>query len=413
MSQQIKIVHQKTNPEEPINPELTSPANPEPAPPKKRSSAWMIILIIIISLIFGGIGGALAQKIIIPFIEQKYLAKNDQVVVSGKTENITVKENSATIDAVKKVNPSVVSIIGNQSVQDIFGGVSTQKSAGTGFVLTSDGLILTNKHVVSGNNAQYTVLTSDGQDYKATIAATDPANDLAVVKIDAKNLPVLELGDSSQLVPGQEAIAIGNALGEYQNTVTAGVISAVGRAVSAGDTQGGNTETIEGAIQTDAAINPGNSGGPLINIGAQVVGINTAVDQNGQTIGFAIPINVIKPLDNFINSVRAGKIIRPMLGVSYIPITKELAALNKLSVVEGALVAKGSGNNPAVSPGGPADSAGIEEGDIITAVNGQKIDKNNSLSYLIQQLKPGEEVELTVLRNGQEQKIKVKLGQMS
>ncbi len=378
--------------------------------PPKKSGAWRIVAIILVSLLFGGIGGVLADKVIVPFIEQK-LAHQENVVLPDKTENVTVQENSATIEAVKKVSPAVVSILTTRNVEDIFGQTTQQKGGGTGFILTSDGLVLTNKHVASDKNASYTVLTSDGKDLKATIAAVDPANDIAVLKVDAKNLPVVNLGDSSTLVAGQQSIAIGNALGEYQNTVTAGVISAVGRAIVAGDT-GGSSERIEGAIQTDAAINPGNSGGPLVNILGQVVGINTAVDQGGQTIGFSIPINVIKPIDNFIKGVRAGKIVRPMIGIRYIPITKELASLQKLPVSDGALVYKGSGGTAAVVLGSPADQAGIEDGDIITAVNGQKIDQTHSLSFLIQQMKPGDEVELTLLRDGKEQKIKLKLGEM-
>jgi len=406
MSQEIKI--QKINSGD--DSEFATENLPPKNQPPKKSGGRRIVWMIIISLIFGGIGGVLADKLIFPFIEQK-LAHNKNVVLPEKVEKVTVQENSATIEAVKKVSPAVVSILTTRNVEDIFGQTTQQKGGGTGFILTSDGLILTNKHVASDKNASYTVLTSDGKDLKATIMAADPANDLAVLKVDAKNLPIVEIGDSSELVPGQDVIAIGNALGEYQNTVTAGVISAVGRAIVAGDTQG-SSERIEGAIQTDAAINPGNSGGPLVNIEGQVVGINTAVDQNGQTIGFAIPINVIKPIDNFIKSVRAGKIVRPMIGVRYIPITKELASMQNLPVSEGALVYKGSGGTAAVISGSPADQAGIQDGDIITYINGQKIDATHSLSSLIQQMKPGDEVELTILRDGKEQKVKLKLSEM-
>jgi serine protease Do len=406
MSKQIKIIAEKNNPN------IESPKQFESqtsSVPTRKLGFWRVFGIILISLIFGGVGGVLADRIVIPFVEQK-LAKQVNVVIPEKTEKVTVEENSATIESVKKVSPAVVSIVSTVNVQDIFGGTQTQKSGGTGFVLTSDGLILTNKHVAGDKNSTYSVLTSDGKDLQASILAIDPANDLAVLRVNAKNLPVVEIGDSSSLVPGQEVIAIGNALGEYQNTVTAGVVSAIGRAIVAGDTEGGS-ERIEGAIQTDAAINPGNSGGPLVNIRGQVVGINTAIDQGGQTIGFAIPINLIKPLDNFIKSAREGKIVRPLIGIRYIPITKELASINKLSVSEGALVYKDN-NSPAVVLGSPADDAGIEEGDIITTINGKKIDKDHSLSYLIQQYRPGDEVELVILRDGKEMKVKLKLGEM-
>jgi len=417
MSQKIKIVTTKTNPDEIDKIDNTVPETENFSSPQsqqvkvKKFGFWKILGIILISLIFGGIGGVLAQKIIIPFVEQK-LGKSGEIVVAEKTENVTVEESSATISAVKKVNPSVVSIVSTKNVSDIFGGSSSQQSAGTGFILTSDGLIITNKHVAGDKNAKYYVLTTDGKNFDATVSAIDPVNDIAVLKVNATNLPVVTLGDSNSLVPGQNVIAIGNALGEYQNSVTAGVVSGIKRSVVAGDNTG-SSETIEGAIQTDAAINPGNSGGPLINIEGQVVGIDTAADQNGQTIGFAIPINLIKPMDTFIQNVREqGKIVRPLLGVRYIPINNELASLNNLPVSDGVLVYKGSGqDSQAVIAGSPAAEAGIKEGDIITAIDGQKIDTNHSLSSLIQNHKPGDEIELTILRDGKEKKVTLKLGE--
>jgi len=405
MSDQIKIVDDHSNLGQ--TPNIPSTGSHSP-----KSSGKLILLTIIISFIFGGIGGTLAQKIILPYIEQKYLKGEEKVIVTQKTENVTVKEESATTEAVKKVNPAVVSIVSTKNISDIFGEYFAQKGAGTGFVLTTDGLILTNKHVAGDKNIKYSVITSDGKNYTAMVAAVDPVNDIAVLRIKAKNLPVVEIGDSNALVPGQRVIAIGNALGQYQNTVTAGVVSGIKRSIVAGSETGG-AERIEGAIQTDAAINPGNSGGPLINLRGQVVGINTAIDQGGQTIGFAIPINLIKPVDNFIKNIQEkGKIIRPMLGIRYIPINKELASLNDLPVSEGALVYRGDKGEPAVIPGSPADEAGIEEGDIITAINGQKINEENSLAYLIQQFQPGDEVELTILRDKNEKKIKVRLAEM-
>jgi serine protease Do len=411
MSKKIKIVHEKTSPETTKAHQVSEVEAPSYS--SKKSTFWRVLGIIFISLIFGGIGSVLAQKIVVPFIEQKYLTHEEKIVIPEKEEKIIIKENSATIEAVKKVTPAVVSIVSTRNAADFFGDVFVQQSGGTGFILTSDGLILTNKHVAGDKKTKYSVLTSDGKDLAAYVLTTDPVNDIAVLKVDAKNLPVVEIGDSSELVPGQKVIAIGNALGEYQNTVTAGVVSAVGRAVVAGDETG--AERIEGAIQTDAAINPGNSGGPLINVRGQVVGINTAIDKGGQTIGFAIPVDVIKPVDNFIENIRkVGKIIRPMIGIRYIPITKELASLNNLPVSEGALVYKG--NEPgalAVIPGSPADEAGIEEEDIVIAIDDQKIDKDHSLSYLIQKYKPGDEIELIILRNKKERKTKLKLTEMT
>jgi len=405
MSNKIKIVDTQ------INEKNESSNIPSPSSPKR--SFWKILGLILISLIFGGVGGVLGQKIILPLIEQKYLNHQEKVVISEKTEKINVEENSATIDAVKKVLPSVVSIVSSKNTTNFWGDISVQKTGGTGFILTSDGLIITNKHVASDKNTKYTILTYDGKNLEGYVQAVDPVNDIAVLKVKANNLPVVEIGDSSSLVVGQRVIAIGNALGEYHNTVTAGIISGIGRAILAGD-ETGESERIEGAIQTDAAINPGNSGGPLINLKGQVVGINTAIDKSGQTIGFAIPINLIKPLDNFIKNIKEkGKIVRPMIGVRYVNLTKEIAALNSLPVSEGALIYRDEEKGmPAVVPGSPADKAGLEEGDIITAVNDQKIDQEHSLSYIIQKFQPGEEVELTILRDKKEMKIKLKLAEM-
>lgn len=316
-----------------------------------------------------------------------------------------VEEQSQVIEVVKKVGPSVVSITVQGSAQGLFGTVQT-KSAGTGFIVEANGLIVTNKHVVSDKSAQYNVLTSDGKEYKAEVKAVDPLNDIAFLKIDAKDLPVTELGNSDELQVGQSVIAIGNTLGQYQNTVTTGVISGVGRAVEAGDSMGSTTETLENVIQTDAAINPGNSGGPLVNIGGQVIGINTAIDQQGQLIGFAIPVNTIKKQ---IESVKvSGKIDRPILGIRYIPITKEFATRNGLKVDRGVLVY--GGGDLAVMPDSPASKAGIRDGDIILKIGDDVIDRTHSLSGLLQKHSPGDKVTLTILRGGNEEKVEVTLG---
>lgn len=373
---------------------------------KDKSKLKFIIGLCLLSLIFGILGGGLASKVIVPYLLKK-LGQSEEIIIPEKYEKIKVEEESAIIDAIRKVSPAVCSITSERSVYDIFGDVTTQKSGGTGFILTSDGYILTNKHVTSDKNAKYTVLTSDGQDYKAKVVAYDPLNDLAVLKIEAKNLSVVEIGDSSDLKIGQRVIAIGNALGEFQNTVTVGVVSAKGRAVTAGDGLGSG-ERLENLIQTDAAINPGNSGGPLVNLAGQVVGINTAMAK-AENIGFAIPINIVKPIDNFINNLeKKGKIIRPMIGIRYISITKELASLNNLPVKEGALVYGGVGEL-AVIPGSPAALAGIKEGDIILAIGDDEINPNYSLSQIIQEYQPGDEIELKILRNGKELRLKLTL----
>ncbi|MBU1146078.1 trypsin-like peptidase domain-containing protein [Patescibacteria group bacterium] len=342
-------------------------------------------------------------------------------------------EESATVDAVKKVAPAVVSIVISKDLSkinnynnfpQIFFGFpfnfqapsasdesgstgKTEIGGGTGFIISSDGLILTNKHVASDAEAEYTVITNDDQKYDAKILATDPVLDIAVLKIDAKDLPTVELGDSDKIELGQTVIAIGNSLGEYKNTVTKGVVSGVGRRIVAGDNQGGS-EVIEEAIQTDAAINPGNSGGPLVNLAGQVIAINTAMNQQGQLIGFAIPINAAK---QDIESVKtSGKIVRPWLGVRYVLINEEIAKENKLEKDYGALVVRGQKQTDlAVVPGSPADKAGLVENDIVLEIDGQKIDEDHPLAREIAKSRPGDEITLKVLHKGEEKDIQVKL----
>lgn len=351
------------------------------------------------------LGGAFVVGILGGILGSNISNGNIRTNIGPGSRTYKVEEQSQVIEVVKKVGPSVVSITVQGSQQSLFGTIQT-KSAGTGFIVESNGLIVTNKHVVSDKNAQYNVLTSDGREYKAEVKAEDSLNDVAFLKIDAKDLPVTELGNSDELQVGQSVVAIGNTLGQYQNTVTTGVISGVGRAVEAGDSQGTTTETLENVIQTDAAINPGNSGGPLVNIGGQVIGINTAIDQQGQLIGFAIPINMIKKQ---IESVKvSGKIERPILGVRYIPITKELAARSDLKVDRGVLVY--GGGDLAVVPGSPAANAGIKEGDIILKINDDTIDRTHSLSGILQKFSPGDRVTLTLFKNNGEEKVDVTLG---
>ena len=249
---------------------------------------------------------------------------------------------------------------------------------GTGFIISADGLILTNKHVVDDIAADYSVVLSDGTSYEAEVVARDPLNDFAFLRIEAQDLPTVDLGDSDQIQIGQTVIAIGFSLGEYSNTVTKGIISGIGRDIVAGSASG--SEKLEGVIQTDAAINPGNSGGPLLNLAGQVIGINTAVNWQGQSLGFAIPINQAKSVIESVNQF--GEIIRPWLGVRYVILNKEIAEANKLKYEYGAMVLRGqTANEVAVVKDSPADKAGIVENDIITKINGEEINENNQLFY--------------------------------
>lgn len=377
--------------------------------PKK--GGFFIAFFLILAIIMGLAGGFLGVVFLSTNNTLKAkLGLKDINVNTTNTEKLVLEESSAVIDATKKISPAVVSVMMTSNIQDYFGRTYEQTGGGTGFIITSDGLILTNKHVVSDENADYTVFTSDGKDYKAKIIATDPYNDLAIIKIDATGLPVAELGDSDKVEIGQWVIAVGNALAEFQNSITLGIISGKDRQITASG--GGSSEQLVGLFQTDAAISSGNSGGPLVNLKGQVIGINTAVSSQGQNIGFAIPINSAKKA---IESVeKTGKIVRPMIGVRYVNLTKEIAKANNLSADHGALVYRGSqSNEPAVISGSPADKAGIKEGDIITAINGEEINENNTLTNILSQYNPGDEVELTILRDGKEMKTKITLGEQS
>ena len=290
--------------------------------------------------------------------------------------------------------------------------------SGSGFIVSEDGLILTNKHVVLDKNAEYTVFTNDGQKFSAKVLALDPVQDLAIIKIEspsassgqAKKFKAIKFGDSSVIQIGQGAIAIGNALGEFRNTVSVGVISGLGRTISASG-QGGFSEILEDIIQTDAAINSGNSGGPLLNLKGEVIGINTAMAQGAETIGFAIPINRAK---RDIEQVSKGsKITYPFLGVRYVLINEQVKEENKLSVDYGAWVKKGNSGESAVTKNSAADKAGIKVGDIILELNSEKITQDNSLAIIITKYNPEDKITLKVLRDDKEINIDVILGERS
>ncbi len=427
--------------------------NPNPENQKKSvgKTVKMLILAVILSLIFGSLGGGLATLLVLRSPKAQKLLNGIPL-----NQNVTLNEDSSTVNVVKQDGPAVVSIIISQDLSELPGygmnpdsqdpffnyffnnGQSPQDNgnssggnsssgngsssdngntssglqevgAGSGFFISADGLILTNKHVVSDTTASYTVITSDGKKYDAKVLAQDPTNDLALVKISIQNAPFLKLADSSQLQVGEHVIAIGNSLGQYQNTVTSGIISGIGRSITAGDDTG-SSEDLSGVIQTDAAINPGNSGGPLLNIEGQVVGINTAIDQQGQLVGFAIPANEIaRALASY---QKNGKITSAFLGVRYIIITDDIATQQNLPRNYGALIVRGQNiTDFAVLPGSPADKAGLMENDIILEVNGTKIDENNTLASLIANYNPGDTVTMRVYHKGNEEDVKVVLGE--
>lgn len=390
--------------------------------------------VIVLSLVFGALGGSLASYELLGSYN-----RSETNAVSNKT--VILQEDSATIDVVKRSGPAVVSIVVSQEVRNPFSATGPnifpfdsffgfglpyevedfvqedesgetplqQVGAGSGFIVSSDGLVLTNKHVLSESDAQYSVVMQDGKKYDAEVLGADPINDIAVLKIidPEEDLPVLELGDSDSVEIGQSVIAIGYALGEFPNSVTRGIISGIGRRVVAGNGLG-QDQVLEQAFQTDAAINPGNSGGPLLNAQGEAIGINTAVSRSGQLIGFSIPINEAKRV---VDSVLTyGRIVRPFLGVRYVIIDEAFAKDNNLPVDYGALIVRGDQpTDLAITPGSPADKAGWQENDILLELEGEQITRDTSLIRLLSNYQPGDEVEFTILQDGEEIKYLVVL----
>ncbi len=396
-----------------------------------KSMKQMLITVIVMSVIFGGITGGVVGIIAASWSQQAiwpnvYSLLGIQTPVSlgqdapdqDKNKEQFVVESSATINVVSAASPAVVSIIVTQDLSKLYNRTGPfspfdnffffnspppsgkrEVGGGTGFIITTDGMIVTNRHVVDREEAEYTVVLNDGTQNEAVVLARDTLNDIAIIKIESDNLPVLDLGDSDGLQIGQTVIAIGNSLGEYRNTVTKGVVSGIDRRVVAGDSNG-FSEVIEEAIQTDAAINPGNSGGPLLDLFGKVVGVNTAVSREGQLIGFAIPINSVKSV---IESVREyGRIVRPFLGVRYVLLNEEIAKMYEITDVDyGALILRGDTmRDLAVVPGSPADKAGLVENDIILEVNGEKISQEKGLARILNNYKPEDVVRLKVYHKG-------------
>lgn len=325
---------------------------------------------------------------------------------SASNNAATFAEGSIS-EIANSVSKSVVSIITNTSTTGSFFTGQVSQAAGTGFILSSDGYIATNKHVVA-NATKIGVILDDGSTYEdVELIGTDPINDFAIIKIkDIKDLTPIKIGDSKTTNIGQQVVAIGNALGTYQNSVTSGIISGKGRSLTASDSSRTTYETLSDMIQTDAAINGGNSGGPLVNAAGEVIGINTAYASQGNNVGFAIPINSVKGI--MAGVLKDGKFERAVLGVRYQTITPLIAKEKKLDVTAGAYV-KGSNNASAVIKGSAGDKAGIKDGDIITAVNGTKIGTAGSLGSLIGEYAVGDTVKLEVYRDKKYIELQVKL----
>jgi serine protease Do len=336
---------------------------------------------------------------------------------------------SPVIEIVKKITPAVITIVVSKDLPKIegfyflpFGGKQlvipkvnkgrekTKIGGGSGSIVSEDGLVLTACHVVGDPTAEYTVILEPDEKYSAKVLARDPITDIAILKIKSKrNLPYLELGDSEEIELGEGVIAVGNALGEFHDTVSTGVVSGLSRLITAYSGLTRRAARLRGLIQTDAAINPGNSGGPLVNIDGKVIGINTATVMGAQNIGFAIPINYAKKVLEEVK--KYGKLRRPFLGVRYILLNKEIAEKNKLSVDYGALIVREALGESAVVKGSAAEKAGLQEYDIILEFNGEKITEENSLSNVLQKIKIGKFATLKVLREGKKKELKVKLGE--
>lgn len=366
-------------------------------------------------LVTSALSGAIADRLFVIKPLDRFFPREGFRTGSGIFEQQVLKEESVVISVAEQASPSVVTVSITQERQvvepfflDPFGFFSVprqgrqetiQQDIGSGFVV-SDGLVITNKHVVADVNATYKVITKDDQEHQVQRIYRDPVNDLAILQVEGGNtLQALTLGNSDDLKVGQFVIAIGTALGEFRHTVTTGVVSGLGRGVSAGDPFGGFVEQLDNVIQTDAAINPGNSGGPLLNSAGQVIGVNVAVAGGAENIGFAIPINVLK--ESLTNFEETGRFDRAFLGVRYRMIPKETALLN--DVPEGAYVVE-------VVEGSAASDAGVQEGDIITKLDGKQLaEQGDSLVEVISKKKAGDEIEIEYFRDGETTTAKVRL----
>jgi S1-C subfamily serine protease len=398
-------------------------------------SLTLVFVAALVGAVFGFMGGSIAKGVVPDFkkIFSSDNGKNASNPVSEPNKQLIIEEESGTISVVDKSSPAVVSIIITKDVpkyrnsfSDPFGfnqffnpndssdqdseNGQTQKQkigGGSGFLVSDTGMIVTNRHVVEDQAADYTVITSDGKEYSAAVLARDPVRDIAVIKIEGSDFPVLPLGDSDNLKIGQTVIAIGNSLGEFSNSVSKGIISGLMREVTAGSGLG-QEERLTGIIQTDAAINPGNSGGPLIDINGNVIGVNVAMAQGAENVGFALPIKQVKKIVDQVKS--QGKISTPYLGVRYVIITPEIQKDNNLSFDYGVLVVRGQRmSDLAVIPGSPADKAGVIENDIILSINGEKITAKTPLADVISQFNVGDEITASVWHKGETKDYKITL----
>ncbi|MEK7620610.1 MAG: trypsin-like peptidase domain-containing protein [Patescibacteria group bacterium] len=400
--------------------------------PKKSVTQTLFVIGLAVSAVVGSVAGAITTFMLSSQLGSLALFDGTSTTLSPEAVESRIveliEEESATIAVVERVTPAVVSIVVKKERGDLdqsayfFGGsyYSTEPldsesaaelvevSSGTGFFVTQDGYLLTNRHVVDDEGVSYFVVTNDGEELPAELVDIDPVQDIAVLRVQGDSFSTVTLGDSDDIRIGQTVIAIGNTLSEFRNTVTKGVVSGINRRVTAGDSY--NAEVIDQAIQTDAAINPGNSGGPLINLLGEVIGINTAVSFQGESVAFAIPINEAKRAVEDVQEF--GRIVRPWLGVRYVLVSPEVGSEVEGLYEVGALIV--SGTQPGevgVFEGSPADLAGLQEDDVIIAVEGEKLSEEQALAELISDYRPGDVVTLTILRGIESLDVEVALAE--
>ena len=338
-----------------------------------------------------------------------------------------MKEKSPIVEIAKKVSPAVITIVISKDLPQVEGfyylpygdknflipqlkkgkNERTRVGGGSGFIVSPDGYVLTSQHVVADPDAEYVVIIDPTRKFPAKILARDPINDVAVLKIEGENLPFIELGDSDQIEPGESVIAVGNPLGEFHDTISAGIVSGLSRYISAYSGVSQEIAHLKGLIQTDAAINPGNSGGPLVDMEGKVIGINAAMAENAQNLGFAIPINYAKK--DLEEVKQYGKLKRPFLGVKYLILNQEISRQNKLPLGYGALIIRERFGEEAIVKGSPAEKAGLKEFDILLEVNGEKITEKNPLANILQIFATNDVIEIKILRNGKEIIAKIRL----
>jgi 2-alkenal reductase len=387
------------------------PSRPEPA---RGTGAGLVVVAALLAAVLAS-GGTYAALDLTGNLNRPASASAANAGAAGSSspsqQVVTVNEQSAIVQAAQDVSPAVVTITTQQQASTLDPFALPATGVGSGIIYNSSGWIVTNHHVVAGaTNNQVQVQLKDGRTLTGSVYGLDTLTDLAIVKISGSNLPAAPIGDSGSLQPGQLAIAIGSPLGTFTNSVTSGIISALGRQIQVTDDQTGQPVTLHNLIQTDAAINPGNSGGALVNAAGQVIGINTATASTAQGIGFAIPINIARPI--MAEAVAGQPLTRPWIGIHFTSLDPQAQQQLKTPLDYGAFIgpADATAGQPLVEPGSPAAQAGLKAGDIITALDGQRVDVAHPLDMLLVTHSPGQTVTLQVLRNGQQLTLKVTLG---